>query len=424
MTRMSRWTAVGVLWAVGLPSLGDEPRDDDFPKAEPGAVGIDLGAFERLKKRAEQTDSDAVVVVKDGKLVAEWTFGKDLGPIHAMSATKSVVGLAVGRLIDDGKITSLDQPVYEFYPEWDQGRKRQITIRHLLNHTSGLQNNLLAGEIYNSHDFVQYALAADLSDDPGAKFSYNNKAVNLLAGIIQKVSGQRMDRYIAGTLFKPLGITQFSWELDRAGNAHGLAGLHIVARDFAKVGQVMLDRGVWRGKRIVSEKWVEVCTTPGQKIDPTSGLLWWLDADEVLTVDDAFVKTVKEFGPSDATIEAIELLKVKPSRFWPTFFGIISKDPVTQKRINEVDQLARTGKLRPKTSIGRPFGFSARGYLGQWLVVIPESRLVAVRQYRSPIEATSQRPARRIDHDEMEKLDQLNDFPQLVRALVPAKRSD
>ena len=104
-----------MLCAVSLASLGDKPKDVDFPKAEPGAVGIDLVALERLKKRAEQTDSDVVVVVKDGKLVADWTFGKDRGPIHAMSATKSVVGLAVGRLIDDGKITSLDQPVCEFY---------------------------------------------------------------------------------------------------------------------------------------------------------------------------------------------------------------------------------------------------------------------------------------------------------------------
>ena len=79
-----------------------------------------------------------------------------------MSATKSIVSLAIGRLIDSGKITSLDQPVSDFYPEWKQGRKKLITVRHLLNHTSGIQNPPITTEIYASPDFVQLALAAEL----------------------------------------------------------------------------------------------------------------------------------------------------------------------------------------------------------------------------------------------------------------------
>jgi CubicO group peptidase (beta-lactamase class C family) len=178
MKRLAVWLTFVFVCAGRLPTFGDEPAANDFAKADPAAVGIDGAALERLRKRAEQTDSDAVVVVKDGKLVVEWTFSKDEGPIEAMSATKSVVGLAIGRLLDDGRITSLDQPVCEFYPEWRQGRKERITIRQLLNHTSGLQNNVRATEIYQRPtNFIQLALCAELSDDPGTKFSYNNKAV-------------------------------------------------------------------------------------------------------------------------------------------------------------------------------------------------------------------------------------------------------
>ena len=132
------------------------------------------------------------MIVKNGRLVADWDFGQPRGPIEAMSATKSIVSLTIGRLIDSGKIKSLDQPVSDFYPEWKQGRKKLITVRHLLSQTSGLQNEPnTTVEIYPSPDFVQLALAAELSDDPGSRFSYNNKAVNLLAGIVQRASGTR-----------------------------------------------------------------------------------------------------------------------------------------------------------------------------------------------------------------------------------------
>jgi len=159
--------------SLGLLITAAAPADEP-PLPPAGDVGIDPAALERLKARAEKAGSDAVVIVKDGRLVADWTFGRPPGPIEAMSATKSIVALAVGRLIDQGKIRSLDQPLCDFYPEWRQGRKRRVTIRHLLNHTSGLQNDPHASEIDASPDFVQFALAADLGDDPGARFAYNS----------------------------------------------------------------------------------------------------------------------------------------------------------------------------------------------------------------------------------------------------------
>jgi CubicO group peptidase (beta-lactamase class C family) len=119
MPILSRRVVLGLLCLLAVPAWGDDSKpdgkgkskDDDFPAAEPAAAGIDAKALERLLKRAEATDSDVVVIVKDGKLVVNWTFDKEEGPIEAMSATKSVVSVAIGRLIDDGKITSVDQPV-------------------------------------------------------------------------------------------------------------------------------------------------------------------------------------------------------------------------------------------------------------------------------------------------------------------------
>ncbi|HKE17426.1 MAG TPA: serine hydrolase, partial [Kofleriaceae bacterium] len=238
---------------------------------------IDRRALTALLARAKESRSDAVVIYKDGALVGQWYFGRPEGPIEAMSATKSIVNLAIGRLIHSGKIRSLDQPVSDFFPEWRQGKKRLITIRHLLNHTSGLQNepsNTML-EIYPSPDFVKLALAAELTADPGTAFAYNNKAVNLLAGIVKVASGKRMDLYVRDEIFAPLGITDFTWTLDTAGNPHAMSGLQIRALDFARIGELMLRGGTWNGKTIIPRSWVDESTRPGQRFNPRCGLLWW-----------------------------------------------------------------------------------------------------------------------------------------------------
>src|SRR5678816_2520110 len=122
-----------------------------------------------------------------------------------MSATKSIASLAVGRAVTLGVIPSIDAPVAHYYPEWRQGQKAAITIRQLLDHTSGMQAGS-SNEVETSPDVVQLALAAELSDAPGTHFYYNNKAVNLLAGIIQIASGKRMDELLRSDVFARMGF--------------------------------------------------------------------------------------------------------------------------------------------------------------------------------------------------------------------------
>src|SRR5699024_765363 len=98
-----------------------------------------------------------------------------------------------------------------------------------------------------SPNFIQLALSASVADKPGTKFAYNNKAVNLLSGIIQKASGQKMDHYLRGGLFKEMGITDFNWRTDDEGNPIAMAGLQIYPSDLAKLGQLVLHKGSWKG---------------------------------------------------------------------------------------------------------------------------------------------------------------------------------
>lgn len=237
---------------------------------------MDKSILSKLVSSAAHANSDALVVLKDGDAIGEWYFEKECGPIECMSVTKSIVALAIGRLLLEKQIKSIDERVWKFFPEWKKGEKKSITIRHLLNHTSGLQDEPITTEIYRSQDFVRFALDAKLSHQPGKHYFYSNKAVNLLPAIVQHVTSERIDKFVGRGIFEPLGVQNFSWALDQAGNAQGMAGLAMTAQDLAKIGQLMLQRGRWGAKQIVDENFVRRCVQPGQKFERDCGLLWWI----------------------------------------------------------------------------------------------------------------------------------------------------
>jgi CubicO group peptidase (beta-lactamase class C family) len=344
---------------------------------------IQPDALDRLVSAAEKSHSSALVVWQDGQPVGEWHFGKPVGPIEAMSATKSVVNLTIGKLYTDGKIKSVDQPVWEFYPEWKQGRKKDIALRQLLDHTSGLQNFPRADvEVYPSPDFVQLALAAELDSDPGSAFSYNNKAVNLLAGIVQKASGRRMDVYLRDELFAPLGITNFTWSLDSAGNPQVMAGLQILPADFAKLGQLTLNHGKWAGRQLIAGHWFDLSLQPGQQYQPSCGLLWWLMFDHTtFSIDDdqlsAFQDKVSASPSADTNlITRARLVKGRYDN--ASAYAEALRKAFTKRQLSD-PLLESLAKLKP----GKVIGWYAEGYLGQFLVVIPGANIVAVRMITS-----------------------------------------
>lgn len=236
----------------------------------------------QLTHRARETHSDGFTILHRGEVLPDHSFARTDEPVCIMSVTKMVVALAFGRLLDDGILSSLDTPVAGIFPEWRQGRKRDVTIRMVLNHTSGVQNDPNAGiEIEPSPDWNRLALCAELEADPGTVFAYNNKAVQLLAPIIERLAGQPLDAYLRDTLLLPLGITGETWIRDPAGTPFAAGGLHLRASDLAKVGQLILDRGTWQGRRIISDEWIVTMTSPGQTFRRDSGLLCrlWLDKD-------------------------------------------------------------------------------------------------------------------------------------------------
>ncbi|MEM7481393.1 MAG: serine hydrolase [Acidobacteriota bacterium] len=234
----------------------------------------------RLEAWALETGSSALLVSVGGETVFELETERSETPIHIMSVTKSVASLAIGRLIQEGKIDSLDLPLSELFPEWRQGRKAEITLLHLLTHATGLQDIPNAGvEIEPSEDVVQLALAAELAEAPGAAFRYNNKASNLLTAVVEERSGRKLDDYLRQTVFADLGISDAEWLRDSADNPYGMAGLFLAARDLVKIGQLMNQRGTWNGEQLIDREFAEQALTSQRNDYDRVGLLWWLLAD-------------------------------------------------------------------------------------------------------------------------------------------------
>ena len=237
----------------------------------------DTRVLSTIIERARATKSTSFLLIKERQVVVHWESDR---PIAAHSITKSIVSLGIGILIDQGRISSVDQPVADWFFEWKEGPKQKVTLRHLLTHTSGLEAKDSGQEIYQSDDSIQLALSTDLVSKPGEAFFYNNKAVNLLSGIIEKVTDSRADLWIQEQLFDPLDIKNVAWYLDESGHAHAHAGLKIGATDLAKIGQLLLDQGVWNQKRLISKEWLEESMKAQTQLS-SCGFLWWCQDNPV-----------------------------------------------------------------------------------------------------------------------------------------------
>lgn len=371
-------TAVLVVAASMAPALSAGIQ----PQAVPASVAQ---AVDAMARAGADSHSDTLLVMHDGEVLLEHYGAGERGPIELMSATKSVVALGVGLLLADGHMESLDAPVATWFPEWRQGRKGDITVRMLLEHTSGLQNSPNAGaEIYPAPDVVQLALAAELDSAPGEEFAYNNKATNLLAGVIARASGQPMDDYLRARLFVPLGIEPGDWHRDAAGNPHAMAGLPLTARDAAKLGQLLLDDGrLPDGTRLLPEGFVTALWAPSAHSERV-GLLWWRlpEWQRVSLRGDAATHLAAQ-GVSAAFIDALQPLAGRTFDSAVHALQAALGDGYGESYMQEV--VARGLKRQDlfDEAQGPVVAYEANGYLGQYLVVVPDQRLVAVRQIRS-----------------------------------------
>ncbi|KAA9333817.1 serine hydrolase domain-containing protein [Adhaeribacter soli] len=247
--------------------------------------------------KQEQLKAVAFLVIHRDSLLLE-KYWNGYGPeslSNSFSVAKSVVSMLVGVALKDGKIKSIDQPVGDFLPEFKQGRKSKITLRHLLAMSSGLNwdesysNPLsMTTEAYYGNDLKSLIHRQEVETEPGKEFFYKSGNTQVLALVLQAATGQSISAYAANRLWKPLGAEHAAeWSLDKKdGVEKAYCCLYSNARDFARLGQLYLKNGIWKGDTLVPPAYVKASLTPTHLPDKLSGakgdfygLHWWLIPD-------------------------------------------------------------------------------------------------------------------------------------------------
>lgn len=347
---------------------------------------IDQNVLRTIKNKAEETHSDAIIIVKGNEEVYREHFGRKEEPVYIASAGKSLVSLAIGNLLMNGQLDSLDQPIHTLFPEWRQGLKKTITIRMLLNHTSGLQDysnasiELEPAPTYKVANVINLALAAELTNTPGSAVFYSNKATALLAGIVEKASGKRFDHFFVDTFYKAMNISDYEWVQDEQGNPTTHGAFIMKPSDLLKFGQLVVQKGIYDGKRLVSQDWIEESLSQGQDFTPIWGLLWWrLPKYEHRIIDKEIWNSWLEAGVSKDFLTKIRPLKGILYESRNDFYNALNEvfgDAWNQVLNDELPESVTSSKRIYSKEI---IAYYAQGYRGNYLVIIPGKQLIAVR---------------------------------------------
>jgi CubicO group peptidase (beta-lactamase class C family) len=227
---------------------------------------LDVGSYENVL---------SMLIVKDGKLVHEaYSPYCQRNTLHWMaSITKTITSTLIGIAIDKGYIESVDTKLYELLPlfteEFKDPQKRKIAVKHMISMTSGLEWNEQVSyndprnsewQMVESEDWMSYVVAHSIKDEPGKRFYYNTGGMHLLSAVIKSATGLYAHQFAEKYLLHPMGIYGYQWNKDPMGypcTGGTDGGLGLRTRDIAKFGWLFLKDGKWKGKQIVSKKWVK-----------------------------------------------------------------------------------------------------------------------------------------------------------------------
>lgn len=272
---------------AAVPASAAAVPAPDAPAIEPAIQrAVDAVAAEERPDGSLRTR--AIVVLHHGRIVAEHYasgFGADM-PLLGWSMSKSVTAALAGLLAADGRLR-LDEPVAA--AEWPAGDpRRAITVRHLLQMTSGLRfvedyspGNDSTRMLYTADDMAGYAARQPLAAAPGTRWSYSSGSTNLLARwIVRRLGGsQAAQDYMRARLFGPAGMGRVTFEEDASGTPVGSSYVYATARDWARFGQLFLAHGRAGERQVLPAAWVDFVRTPVGDADPSGnyGGSFWLN---------------------------------------------------------------------------------------------------------------------------------------------------
>lgn len=257
---------------------------------------LDITGFVDAVK-AEDLAVRGMRVYQNGELVASYQPQPEQRQ-NQYSGTKSFTSTAVAFGVQEG-LFSLEDAVLDHFrddaPENPSENLKKMKLRHLITMSMGFESPMLMGAQrprMTEKDWVRYVLRANVVHEPGTVFQYNNAGPYLLGILVQRKSGMSLIEYLTPRLFEPLGIEVPQCEKDPLGNTFGAGGLQLNVSEFAKLGLLYLQKGMWNGQRLLSEEWVKAASTPqilanegDEEIGHHYGYLFWTMPDGMFRAD-------------------------------------------------------------------------------------------------------------------------------------------
>ena len=298
--------------------------NNGWERSKPELEGMSLDSLSSFSNKLKSGDLgyiDGMLVIRNGKIVFEKEYSNNYDSLfeitntkpgkynyydpvwhpyykntelHTMqSVSKSFTAAAIGIAIKNGVIKDLDVKIMEYFVGFESSnpdpRRNEMTIRDVLTMTTGISWDELSMpytdtssscvQMEASQDWVKYVLDQPMAFKPGEKWEYSSGATILLSNIIKQSTGQDLVDYVEQNLFNELGIQNYYWKHTPKGLTDAEGGLYLTPRDLAKFGYLYLNNGVWNGKPVLPDNWVQNnLSKPLDTIWPSFkyGHQWWL----------------------------------------------------------------------------------------------------------------------------------------------------
>lgn len=255
------------------------PAQGDWPIAQPAEAGFNPALVAEtiaFIEADEHNDFSSLVVTRNGSLVIDQYFnGHGPDSLRDMrSAGKSITSALVGIAIKEGFISDVNAPAIPLFPSYspvtnDGPDKQAITIKHLLTMTSGIHADAddESSPGYELHmeladDWVRFVVDLPMMRAPDTGWTYSSASSFLAGAAVEATSGVTLAAFAEKWLFGPLDIEDYYWAQTPSGRTVGQGNLYMRARDMAKIGQLYLNGGQWKGKQVLTEDWVKSSIEP------------------------------------------------------------------------------------------------------------------------------------------------------------------
>jgi CubicO group peptidase (beta-lactamase class C family) len=335
-----------------------------LPRSTPGQQGISSAGISKFLDAIKQSGQEfhSLMILRHGNVVAEacWAPYSAEHRMQLYSLSKSFTGTAIGLAVGEGLLT-VDDPIIKFFPEYlppdVSDNLANLKVRHLLSMSVGHAKDsiLILEASATGVPWEKTFLSLPVVFKPGSQFMYNSGASFMLSAIIKKVTGKTAHEYLKPRLYGPLDIKNTTWGENWERINMGASHLRMPTEDIAKFGQLYLQKGMWRGKQVISKEWVAEASAKhienGHNDNSWGygyGYQFWLNPPGGYRADGAFGQFSMIFPELDAVVaitsESIETKKTMQI-VWDVLLaemkaGALPNDePAHKMLVNELKEL-------------------------------------------------------------------------------------